>query len=68
MEERVCPICGLRYRAHPALSRIDNATLVCPECSQREALEAIGVVGKEQDHIVETVRRYTHADEEKDSE
>lgn len=65
MEERTCPICGLVYKAHPALSRIDNATLICPVCGQRQALETMGIVGAEQDKIVELTRGYMHADEEK---
>lgn len=39
MEERVCPSCGKVYYEHPALSRKDNKTLICPACGQKEALE-----------------------------
>ena len=39
MEERVCPKCGKVYYEHPALSRKDNKTLICPDCGQKEALE-----------------------------
>ena len=35
-----CPKCHKHYRGHPALSREDNKTKICPECGQREALEA----------------------------
>ena len=51
-EPSICPICGQSFRAHPALSRIDNATLICPDCGTREALEYIGVAREEQDAIL----------------
>ena len=35
-----CPKCGERYNAHPAISRVDNKTKICPMCGQKEALEA----------------------------
>ena len=37
----VCPRCGNEYSDPPALSRADNATLICPDCGMREALEAV---------------------------
>lgn len=55
-----CPVCGKEYSGHPALSRKDNATYICPECGQREALESIGVIDREeQDHIIGLGRGYT---------
>lgn len=42
-KEAHCPMCGKTYRGYPALSRADNATLICPDCGTREALESIGV-------------------------
>ena len=30
--ERTCPKCGCVYTGVPALSRIDNKTLICPDC------------------------------------
>ena len=30
-EERRCPKCGRSYTEHPALSRSDNETLICPD-------------------------------------
>ena len=38
-----CPICGKQYTGHPALSRLDNSTLICSDCGTRQALESIGV-------------------------
>ena len=54
-EERVlrtCPICGREYSEHPALSRVDGVTLICPDCGTREALESIGVSKEQQDKIL----------------
>lgn len=49
----VCPICGQEFRGAPALSRLDNETLICPECGIRQALESIGVLDRnDQDHIM----------------
>ncbi|EKC58133.1 hypothetical protein OBE_10164, partial [human gut metagenome] len=33
----VCPRCGKAYHEPPALSRLDNETLICPDCGTREA-------------------------------
>ena len=49
---RTCPICGKEYKEHPALSRKDNTTLICPDCGTREALESIGVGQAEQEEIL----------------
>jgi len=52
-----CPKCGQRFAGHPALSRVDNETLICPDCGTREALESIGISSEEQDRIIETIHR-----------
>lgn len=52
-----CPVCGNRYKGHPALSRKDNQTLICPDCGTREALASIGVDIEEQDKILDTIHR-----------
>lgn len=31
-KEAICLICGKSYTGEPALSRKDNATLICPDC------------------------------------
>ena len=36
----VCPKCNREYEGVPALSRIDNETLICPECGTAQALDA----------------------------
>ncbi len=56
----VCPKCGKTYFDRPAISRVDNETLICPDCGTREALESIGVGIEEQDSIIETIHRSTH--------
>ena len=43
MEElgiKICPICGNEYTEHPAISRKDNITEICPACGTKEALGA----------------------------
>ena len=55
--ERTCPICGRSYTGHPALSRTDNETLICPDCGTRQALASIGVDEKEQEEILATIHR-----------
>lgn len=37
---RICPICHRSYATHPALSREDNETEICPDCGIREAVDA----------------------------
>lgn len=50
---RICPACGQEYEGHPALSRADNHTEICPECGIREALESIGcTIRAEQNKII----------------
>lgn len=36
--KRTCPICGEEYTEHPAISRRDNETEICPLCGVAEAL------------------------------
>lgn len=56
-ETRVCPICGCDYADHPAISRADDETPICPDCGTREALEGIGVPAAEQDEIIGIIHR-----------
>jgi len=60
MEQRVCPKCGQPYTGHPALSRADNSTPICPDCGIREALESIGVPVEEQNKIIITIHGGIH--------
>ena len=57
---RVCPKCGHSYTEHPALSRIDNETLICPDCGTREALATLGIAENEQEEILNTIHRCSH--------
>ena len=54
----VCPICGQTYHGHPALSRLDNQTPICPDCGTRQALESIGVDAAEREKILATIHRH----------
>lgn len=38
-KQRICPRCGKAYTGHPALSRTDNTTEICPACGIEEALD-----------------------------
>ena len=55
-ETKVCPICGKAYTGHPALSRKDNATPICPDCGTLEALEAAGIPKEKQKKVLEIIR------------
>lgn len=52
---RPCPLCGAQYSGVPAVSRLDNETLICPDCGVREALESIGVSAEEQEKILSII-------------
>ena len=54
---RICPVCGREYHDAPALSRVDNTTLICPDCGTREALNSIGVGEAEQEEIIGIIHR-----------
>ena len=54
---RICPVCGMEYHEAPALSRVDNTTLICPDCGVREALGSIGVGEAEQEEILGIIHR-----------
>ena len=53
----VCPRCGRTYSEHPTLSRVDNETLICPDCGTREALESIGISAEEQESIIRILHK-----------
>ena len=48
----LCPRC-----AQPALSRVDNETLICPDCGAREALDTLGIDSNEQEQIIAAIHR-----------
>ena len=51
----ICPRCQQEYRGYPALSRVDNETMICPDCGTREALESMGISLDEQEKILEII-------------
>lgn len=58
----ICPRCGKPFTEAPALSRLDNESLICPDCGTREALDSIGVSLEEQDAIIQTIHRYQRSE------
>ena len=54
---KICPRCGKPYHDVPAISRMDNETLICPDCGTREALESIDVNKEEQEEILAIIHR-----------
>ena len=54
---RICPKCGKKYEDHPAISRTDDKTEICPECGMREALTAAGVDEAKQSEILSAIRK-----------
>ena len=58
----ICPRCGKPFPEAPALSRLDNESLICPDCGTREALDSIGVSPEEQDAIIQTIHRYQRSE------
>lgn len=58
--ERTCPLCGKAYTQHPAVSRTDNETLICPDCGVRQALEGMGISEHEQEEILNIIHRYSN--------
>lgn len=52
-----CPLCGTAYSGHPAISRTDNKTPICPDCGTREALQSLGISTEEQNEILDTIHR-----------
>ena len=56
--QSVCPRCGRTYRGHPAVSRADSRTPICPDCGTREALASIGVKPEEQERILTVMKKY----------
>ena len=58
MEEKKCPKCGKVYTEHPAISRDDNVTEICPDCGVLESLQAIGVPEREWEPILDIIHQW----------
>ncbi|WP_026399371.1 hypothetical protein [Acholeplasma equifetale] len=52
---KTCPLCGKEYKGHPAISRVDNQTPICPTCGTRQALEGLGLKPDEIDKIIQSI-------------
>ena len=61
---RICPRCGKTYYEPPALSRVDNESLICADCGVREALSSLGIDESEQESIIATMHRYREKTED----
>lgn len=61
---RICPLCGSSYAGHPALSRTDSETLICPDCGTRQALDSIGIGEAEQEEILRIIHRVGRGNDE----
>lgn len=55
MPTRTCPLCGMSYNTVPAVSRVDNKTLICPDCGTRQALEGMGIGEEERERILKII-------------
>lgn len=49
---KICPLCGKEYKGHPAISRLDNQTPICPTCGTRQALEGLDLREDEIEKII----------------
>ena len=52
-----CPICERYYTQRPAISRVDNRTLICPVCGAVEAMESTGISGELSDKILAVINQ-----------
>lgn len=57
MSKKICGRCKKEYTAPPALSRVDNKTLICPLCGTAEALESIGAEDNTKAEILKEVQK-----------
>ena len=62
---KICPLCGGPLSRHPALSRMDNKTLICSDCGTREALATLGMDVEDQEGIIAAMHELS---DKKDSE
>ena len=51
----VCPICQKAYSRHPAISRRDNRTHICPDCGLRQGMCEYGIPIGLQDTLLKLV-------------
>ena len=58
VKRRTCPVCGKEYSEHPATSREDNQTPICPDCGIRQAMKYMGATKKQAERIIEIIHRW----------
>ena len=51
----VCPVCRKAYSTHPAISRRDNKTLICPDCGLIQGMCDYGIPISLQETLLELV-------------
>jgi len=56
-KKTICPKCGREYTGKPAISRADNATILCPDCGTEEALSSLGISDDEKAEIISTINK-----------
>lgn len=54
---RICPECGMPLTDHPALSRRDNKTEICPDCGTRQALADFGMDTEDQEGVIAAIHQ-----------
>ena len=54
----VCSRCGKEFTYPPALSRVDNSSLVCRICGAEEAMIAAGASEEQMSAVLEEIRRH----------
>lgn len=53
----VCPACHKAYSEHPALSRADGKTMICPDCGLREAMDTVGFQQEFQEKVITATKK-----------
>lgn len=61
VKARICPVCKRLYSEHPAISRLDNETEICPDCGTMEALQAAGIPEESQKEILAAINERRNA-------
>jgi len=68
VRDGVCPRCMADYQGHPALSRLDNRTEICPACGVAEALEIAGYNTALVNGLLAESGEYSESDEVADAQ
>lgn len=65
---RSCPRCKAQHLGHPALSRRDEETEICPDCGIAKALQAAGCNTALINDLMAEADEYSEADEVADAQ